>query len=542
MNTHELTIYRLIDIPPNLDGLFYDVLDTDMLDERGFVPSFPEFPGAEAVMVRGYFKIGPASWVTAASKLTNETYHYEAMTSGGLLLLAVDGEVYAIGFDQGYRLVPDHLKDHAFGLRFALRAVDPDEVTGVVRRSLAGWGRQDATSVPDGLPIGLVGIHRYTEIVKRLGGSLSPEVLGLSGRRALTIEGAAGLRLRVPLDPTALIELLRRINAICAQDIQPAFGFLDSIRPVGDRDLVTRLDEFLDQGLRGEIELQMSAAVPVELSADAHRARTFGIKVGSGRRLSPHLDMDDLRRRCQVQFCISPTAALRAGRVEMYSDIQGDDLIGGSKAIKWLGAVLSLGSRRFFLVEGDWYEGGAAYFDEIARQISALFPARPSIALPAWLPQEHERAYNLRVQHELGRASFLSLDREGIQTAFHSSNGFEPCDLYGPEGEMIHVKPADRSSPLSHQFMQALVSTEALHLRAEARTAFAELVASVSGGTRTVPPGTVPKKVIFAIMLKSGKTLSPATLFPFAQVALASTCEALRRYGVEIEVIPILQA
>ncbi|MEO3785740.1 TIGR04141 family sporadically distributed protein [Actinocorallia sp. B10E7] len=107
---------------------------------------------------------------------------------------------------------------------------------------------------------------------------------------------------------------------------------------------------------------------------------------------------------------------------------------------------------------------------------------------------------------------------------------FDNCEhVIGPEGEMIHVKPADRSAPLSHQFMQALVSTEALHLRAEARTSFAELVASVSGGTRTVPPDTVPKKIIFAIMLKTGK-------------ALASTCETLRRYGVDVEVIAVPQA
>ncbi len=47
-------------------------------------------------------------------------------------MLAVDGEVYAIGYDQGFRLVPDRLKDHRFGLGFASRRVDPGRIRDLV--------------------------------------------------------------------------------------------------------------------------------------------------------------------------------------------------------------------------------------------------------------------------------------------------------------------------------------------------------------------------------------------------------------------------
>jgi uncharacterized protein (TIGR04141 family) len=74
----------------------------------------------------------------------------------------------------------------------------------------------------------------------------------------------------------------------------------------------------------------------------------------------------------------------------------------------------------------------------------------------------------------------------------------------------------------------------------EARRDFAALVEEVSSGSRMLPPGTLPKKVIFAILLKKGTLLKPDTLFPFAQVALVNMALTLRSaYGVETEVIGI---
>jgi uncharacterized protein (TIGR04141 family) len=194
-------------------------------------------------------------------------------------------------------------------------------------------------------------------------------------------------------------------------------------------------------------------------------------------------------------------------------------------------------------MEGCWYEAGAQYFASVRRQITDLFPEVPSITLPAWRKGTEERCYNLRVQHELGRAQYLCLDRRGVRTAFHGANGFEPCDLLGPANELIHVKAADRSAPLSHLFNQALISAEALLLSPDARKAFAALVEEASGGSRSLPPNFRPHKVIFAVLLRTGRTCSPETLFPFAQVALAHMARTLRhRFGLDIEVIAVPQA
>jgi hypothetical protein len=110
-----------------------------------------------------------------------------------------------------------------------------------------------------------------------------------------------------------------------------------------------------------------------------------------------------------------------------------------------------------------------------------------------------------------------------------------PCrPLLGPDGELIHVKRADGSAPLSHLFAQGQVSVDALTYQADARQALIRMV-----GSHRVDPAFPPRKVIYAIALGAGRTLTVDTLFTFAQVALYRAMKALRNEGVEVEVIGI---
>jgi uncharacterized protein (TIGR04141 family) len=538
-STRPVTLYRLVGITSDETGLL-DALDVERLDELNFTPRFPDIPEATTFAVEGHFELPTAEWCLDASLLTGLHINLDERKSASLLLIAVDGQVYAIGFGQGFRLIPDKHKDPDFGLRFAIRAVDPAKVRDVWRRSMTGQGRQDATFVPSGIPIDRVGLHRYADIVRKLGGAIATEDLGLPPRGAVTIEGSAGLRLPIPLDPARLVTFLRRVTEICERKVQDGFAFIDAVRPVHDRELLEQLDSLLDQGLRGQVEMPLAAAVPTDLVVNMHRARSYRIKVGSVW-MPPRqdLDLNDLLHRCRVQHCVTPSAALRNGQVEMCAGSDGSEPLGRAKAIKWLEASVPIDDHLYFLIEGDWYESGIEYVHDIRRRVAALISNTPSFAMPPWRSGD-ERAYNRDVQDALGQAAYLCLDRTGVRTELHTDKGFEPCDGLGPNLELIHVKQATKSSPLSHLFNQALISTEALMQQPEARRGFAALVEEASGGHRTIPPGTLPKKVIFAILLKKGTRLTPDTLFPFAQVALVNMADTLQSvYGVDVEVIGI---
>ncbi|MFI6707970.1 DUF6119 family protein [Nonomuraea sp. NPDC050478] len=387
------------------------------------------------------------------------------------------------------------------------------------------------------MPIGGVGIRDYAELVKKLGGLIKASDLGLSHRETVTIEGADGLRLPIPLDPAEFLALLHRLNQISERQVPPDFERLEAIRPVSSEPLLSKLDALLDEGLRGQGDLMLHLVIPSALVDRRHEARSYRIKVGSVPLVREELDFDDLRRRCKVQYCVSPSAALRDGTVEMYADREGKESIGKAGAIQWLKAAVAIGPHVYQLSDGNWYECGATYVESMKRRMKELIVPEPEVDMLPWKAGESEEDYNIRMQDTLGRGRYLCLDRKFNRTRQQSrGKGYEACDGQTDRHTLVHVKAAESSEPLSHQFAQALISTRTLYNELDARAKFSAKVTELSDGQLTVPENFVPGKVVLAILLK-GKELTPDSLYPFALVALADTLR--RDHGVIVEVVGI---
>lgn len=155
--------------------------------------------------------------------------------------------------------------------------------------------------------------------------------------------------------------------------------------------------------------------------------------------------------------------------------------------------------------------------------------------LPNWLDSDDEEAYNKSVQR--ARDGFVCLDRKLVTTPIHRQRGVEICDLLAPDNTLVMVKQASGSAALSHLFSQGVVAVDALLNQPEARAGFADRVAAV--GHRRLPEGFLPKRVVYAVLLKGHAELTPETLYPFAQVALVQAARALQSYGVQVEVVGI---
>ena len=190
-------------------------------------------------------------------------------------------------------------------------------------------------------------------------------------------------------------------------------------------------------------------------------------------------------------------------------------------------------------MDGTWYEIGDQYVRRSKNEITRLFHGQPSLDLPPWyLPAGRDEGdYNATVP--CVRDDYLCLDKnKRVRDPLGPSrSSVEICDLLGPNDELIHVKRAKGSAPLSHLFSQGLVSIETLlHGPNQVRKQFATEVKKLGNG-RTVP--TEFKKVVFAILMENGTELSVDTLYPFSQVTLAHVARVLGTYGIDVEVIAI---
>ncbi len=489
-------------------------------------------------------------WCGDASVTIGLDVPFTDCRSGGVLLIGIDDTAYAMSYGGGYALIPDKLKDRRFGMSFVIRRLNPEHVSDVVRRRPDGRGRTDSTLVAAGAPVWTLGIAENVEIIRRIGGRAKDlkTTFGARDNRPVNMEGSTGLRTRYAVEPHKLLADIREVERVCREEEpDPAFAFVDHVQPVTDPDTVADLNADFEELLSWDADVAAEYLVPVvpgSVLKHYHQAHSTTVKIGStGTIRHGALGLDDILRRTRLQREGMRLAVLRRGRISFNSDEGGRQLLAGADADHWLEANLSLGPRRFVLLDGEWFEIGAEYVRTSRDAIARLFPDVPSIALPAWsLPSlRTERAYNEHVA-DLFPEQFLCLDRnQGMRSPLGARSSLEACDLLGPGNELIHVKRASGSAPLSHLFFQGLISAETLMASAVARQQFASAVAALPRG-RVLPEDFRPRKVVYAILLENGKQLSADTLFPFSQASLAHAARTLGMYNIGVEVIGIPSA
>src|SRR5260370_24948185 len=149
--TRVQTLYRLPGVPPTVDAMF-DALDGAHLDEISADVRVIEVADAPALWIAGQSRRPVATWCGHASVTTGLHVSYGDLRSAGLLMLAVDGVTYALGYGDGHRVIPDELKEPRFGLRFTVRRLNPQRVQSLARRFPGAPGRTHMTLGPARLP------------------------------------------------------------------------------------------------------------------------------------------------------------------------------------------------------------------------------------------------------------------------------------------------------------------------------------------------------------------------------------------------------
>lgn len=538
--TREVTLYRLVDLRPTYVGM-REAIDWEQVDPDDVHDV--DVAGSPGVWVERTVSRDEASWCVDATRTTGREVSLEENKPSGLLVVAVDDDVYGVGYAYGHRLLVDDVRDTRFGISVAIRALDEQVIQDLSRRRLGARGRTDMTFVPDGLPIWGFGIERQIDIVREAGGKAAALRLTFNGDedRPVRLKGSAGLRLPLGIDPVDFVADIMEIARVRRCAPRSGLEFVEWITPVSERRRVVELDDRLDEILgrpEGETTGYVMGVVPVSQVSNTTGAGCFDIKVGTKaiNDIKPTELWLRMLHRARVQLPGERVTALREGAVTVH---RRDGTSPSSKAIKWLEVDLPVGVKRFTLVEGEWYEIGEKYTQSVHDEVLDILTCPGTIGeLPRWDQDESEEDYNKHVAAVDRR--YVCLDRKYARTALHDrGRGFEMCDLLGPDNELIHVKKAEDAQSLSHLFGQALVSTQNLWFHDEARNELNNRLRDV-GSERQLQQGWVPKRVVFAILLKGGKQLDVDTLFPFSQVMLANTAEMLHsRYSVDVEVVGI---
>ncbi|ADB33457.1 hypothetical protein Kfla_4425 [Kribbella flavida DSM 17836] len=540
--SRNLTLHRLWRTPADPAGLI-DALDQEQLNLlEQFEFTAVTVGGAAGLWVQGSYRTRDgesAEWCAAASRTTGQAVHFVDARSAGLLLLIIDGRSYAIGYGQGFRLLSSDEKDRRFGLEFAIRALDPKHVSKLMRRRPGHRGRTEVTRMPEGSPIWAFDVtDAYADLVGSASGkSESFQLTHTKADKPVPVDGGVGLHIRLATDPIEMVADIRTIAEVLARERQPELEFADRVRPLYDKTLLAQLEadfEALLSSTPDEVRHRLSSVVPTELAELVDDVRTFKVTLGGGTRTTTEIAVENLLNRASILQAGTRVRAFREGRITAFQDDGASYSVGDARAIDWLEAVLPVDDQHFALVDGQWYEIDAGYQVRLQEHVEELLAVHSDLVLPDWRPHHTEGQYNdaAGLDPDLG---LVCLDRKGVRDEFHRRWGFEACDLLGPDNELIHVKKASGSSPLSHLFMQACVAVQGLEGSSTARTRFRELVRKHGRG-RELAEGFEPTKVVFGILLKAGEEVTSKTLFPFAQAALVQASRFLHSARIDVEV------
>jgi uncharacterized protein (TIGR04141 family) len=548
--TRLVTLHRLSDIPASYEGMWDALMEhvgEKRLRELDAYPNLTDVGGQPAVWTGFQGPTRAAAWCADAAATTGLPMPYMAANAGGVVLFVVDGTVYEISYGSGRHLIPDEVRDQRFGLRFLIRCLDPGRVQAIVRRRPDARGRTDSTLVPAGAPVWTLGIMESAEIVRRVGGLADDLDVTYATKAGTSIKvtGGTGLQMRLAVAPGALAADIREVERVCRErKPHESFAFIDYIQPIASTVKKAELDAQFD-GLLGTSDGggQVVPVVPVPALDDLSAAHSFTLEIGPG--APPPRDQLELRyflQRTLPMRAGTRMAALRTGHVRMNADDDGTEVLARLRADRWLEAhVADSDGRRYFSMDGNWYEIGDQYVQASRHEIGRLFRVEPSLDLPPWYlaSGRDEGDYNAHVP--CVRAGYVCLDKnKRVRDPLGPSrSSLEICDLLSPDNELIHVKRAKGSAPLSHLFSQGLVSVQTLlYGPQEAREQFAAEVRRLGNG-KTIDPDFRPKKVVFAILMENGKELTADTLYPFSQVTLAHTARVLATYDIDVEVIGI---
>ena len=549
-DTRKVSLYRLIGEGPLRE---YVALKTDE-HEDDYPKTDVDVGGEQGLLVAGWADPQPVEWTSMVAMLTGVSLGYERRVAAAAIFVRVDEATFAITFNQGWRFVRDSRIDRGFGIDFAVRVADDEEIQQVTRWALSAKARVDRNAVPGGQGLWSFGLREHAELVRQLTAKARADLpVRLTHMRPkahrrnprLRLECADGVKLPLSVEGIGMVADLREINRILREfPVSPALEPLRWVRRVAtgatERDeLNLAVADMLVNPDSGCGEIGISYPAKYFDGPDVHRYKGA---IGDAPIDTDELTLSDLAIGLRDRLPEMRLQALQAGHIDGY-DEEGRASSEGMSALQWIAAEVDIDESRHVLLDGDWFALGDEYLRHVDGVVEKAFASEPPWRLPAWrsAPRNKngridEGDYNEHVADVDKR--FLCMDKKLVQTRVHP-RGFEACDLLGPNDALVHVKRTSSStgsSPLSHLFAQGLVAAESF-TNPETWAKFQALVAAQSP-ERAARMGRRPGSLVYAIH-RSDKPLRPGTLFTFARSTLVSAWTTLTTYGIPVHIAVI---
>lgn len=210
---NKVSLYRLV-LPD--DGSLSDCIQRKYLD-TDFQEENVSIAGTVGLLVSGVIPNPAPKWLPHVTSLTGQRPDVHNDTSAAALLLSFRGYIYALCWGFGHLIISPTQIDPSFGLRFAIRRANPQQVRSLTIHTMDTLARTSRLTVPGGAALDAFGMEEIGEVVSRLVGRIP--AAGLAGARGgaddfLTVRGADGLSIPLGREPAGLLADLSYLHGV----------------------------------------------------------------------------------------------------------------------------------------------------------------------------------------------------------------------------------------------------------------------------------------------------------------------------------------
>ncbi len=404
----------------------------------------------------------PPKWSKFLVSYVDADFLGRNQSTGAVLLVPVEGRMFAVTFGQGGRFIIDQDSyEERYGLFVVLNSIEQDQIKTIDKSTFDALTTHSRVQTSKEASPQDFGIDIEQDLLRAVTGTPKDKLLGnrLSGMDALTSS--------VNITIEDLPDLLKRDLAQRQSDsYKQNFPWVDHIAEVKGGSLQERLNEMAIARIRAnEFDRCWMAAPDI-----MEWAEVDGFRYGSKPRNAKHhdlhfpslieelneiyadgfdtglIDVGWLKRR--EVLCIGDDDRI-IRRWPLYSCIYCE--------VEYDGQAFLLSSGRWYLIDRNFVEEVNTYYERLPR-FDGGFPE---------YNDAREERYIGRVCTE-DPAKFALMDQQFIYYGGPHSR-FEFCDIYTSEKDIIHVKRYGQSKVFSHFFAQGTTSGELFHTQAEFR-------------------------------------------------------------------------
>lgn len=485
----------------------------------------------------GQIYSNPPSWVEFLGQQSADLpADIFASGAGAVVFLPVGPRTAAVCFGHVHIALNDDAFERQFGLKVTLNTVPRDQLRTLDLATPDAVTFQKRVQASRDSDLQAFGVDMLRDLARVAGGTPTDLKFArfVAGKDSLSITcevKADGLQQKCA-------DVLKAYKKV---DYQKEFAWVDNMQVVHEKDIIKLLDVQIDTALGN---LRNGQASQLHMSPPEVVNYTEGSELhyngfGSHGTTFHSLSIDDYvseLNRCDFDGDFSEVKANH--RIKAKGD--GEEEF----SEKWrvydcfvFEASLGVGdkAKHYVLFAGDWY----VVEKRFKQLVEDYFGALEKVAIIGPTDCANER--DLIADIEANRPELLKLDQQKINPTGVRYGNLEPCDFLSKNGEFIHLKDGESSGPISHVWMQGLVSAEAFVSDAKFRKTLRSKVKSLGGGFEEQLPKSTERvdrtkfKVVYGVMRKPYADGTLGLPF-FSKVSLQAAAQRIEQFGLAIAI------